>query len=86
MQETVTRTGFLLHVSFPSLPESHHGPEEGPQDSPAEDSHRVDPNHPTDKGVFAASQESHDVWPHVIGVFLTEILGKEEKEGEKRGK
>lgn len=81
-----TRTCFLLHVSFSSLPKSNHGPEERPQDGPAEHGHRVDPDHPADKGVFAAPQESYDVRAHVIGVLLTEILGKEKKEGEKRGK
>lgn len=78
-----TRTSFLLHVSFSSLPEGNHGPEEGPEDSPAENSHGIDPDHPADKGVLAAPQERHDVRPHVIRVLLSEILWKEE---EKRGK
>lgn len=81
-----TRTGFLLHVSFSRFPKSHHGPEEGPQDGPAEHGHRVNADHPADKGVLAAPQESYNVRAHVIGVFLTEILGKEKKEGEKQGK
>lgn len=79
-----THTSFLLHVSFPSLPEGHHGPEEGPQDSPAENSHGINANHATDEGVLAAAQESHDVRPHVIRVLLAEILGEEKEE--KRGK
>lgn len=78
-----THTSFFLHVSFSSLPKSNHRPEKCSQDCPAEDGHRVDPNHPTDKGVFAASQESYNVWAHMICVFLTEILGKEKKEGRK---
>lgn len=78
-----TRTSFLLHVSFSSFPKGDHGPEKGPEDSPAENSHGINANHPTDKGVLAAPQESHDVRAHVIRVLLSEILGKEEEE---RGK
>lgn len=72
-----THTSFLLHISFSSLPKRNHGPEKGPQDSPAEHSHRINPDHPTDEGVLAAPQESHDVRAHVIRVLLPEILGKE---------
>lgn len=79
-----TRTSFLLHVSFSSLPKRDHGPEKGPQHSPAENSHGINPDHPADKGVLAAPQQSHDVRAHVIRVLLSEILGKENEE--KRGK
>lgn len=82
-------TRFLLSVSLARLPEAHHCSEIGPQHSPAEGSHRVNPDQATDEGVLAAFQKGNDVRPHVICVLLPEILhrrhartglGMEEKE------
>lgn len=46
----------------------------GPEDAPAEHGHGVCTNQLPQEAPLAATQQSHDVWPHVVCVLLTEVL------------
>ncbi len=64
-------------MSLPSIPEGYHGPEIGPEYSPAEGGHWVNTDQTTDEGVLTALEERNDVWPHVVRVLLSEVLGQQ---------
>ncbi len=64
-------------MSLPSIPEGYHGSEIGPEYSPAEGGHWVNTDQTTDEGVLTALEECDDVWPHVVRVLLSEVLGQQ---------